>query len=78
MEATEEHQQLVRPYRELSVDGGGIQGSYSAGFLARLTDQVAQIRGQVALDFDLGFDLVTGTSTGAIPNTGRQRATNGE
>ena len=39
-----------RPYRVLSLDGGGMRGIYTAAFLARLTDQFARIRGESALD----------------------------
>ena len=56
----------MRPYRVLSLDGGGMRGIYTGAFLARLTDQFGRIRGESALDFGLGFDLITGTSTGAI------------
>lgn len=43
-----------------------MRGIYTAAFLARLTDQFARIRGESALDLGRGFDLITGTSTGAI------------
>jgi predicted acylesterase/phospholipase RssA len=43
-----------------------MRGIYTAAFLARLTDQFARIRGDSALDLGRGFDLITGTSTGAI------------
>lgn len=66
MEASEEDQQLRRPFRVLSLDGGGMRGIYTAAFLGRLTDQFARIRGESALDLGRGFDLITGTSTGAI------------
>ena len=59
-------QPVERPYRVLSLDGGGMRGIYTAAFLARLTDQFARIRGKPALDLGRGFDLITGTSTGAI------------
>ena len=59
-------QQVERAYRVLSLDGGGMRGLYTAAFLARLTDQHSRIRGESALDLGLGFDLITGTSTGAI------------
>jgi len=62
----EENQCLERPYRVLSLDGGGMRGIYTGAFLTRLTDQFARIRGESALDLGLGFDLITGTSTGAI------------
>ena len=63
---TSERQSAERPYRVLSLDGGGIRGIYTAAFLARLTDQFSRIRGESALDLGRGFDLITGTSTGAI------------
>lgn len=66
MEVSEEDQQLRRPFRVLSLDGGGMRGIYTAAFLGRLTDQFARIRGESALDLGRGFDLITGTSTGAI------------
>ncbi|MFZ5692184.1 MAG: patatin-like phospholipase family protein [Pseudomonadota bacterium] len=62
----EEHQQVERPFRVLSLDGGGMRGIYTGAFLSRLTDQFARLRGESALDLGLGFDLITGTSTGAI------------
>ena len=63
---TQTNQQAGRAYRVLSLDGGGMRGIYTAAFLARLTDQLSRIRGEVALDLGKGFDLITGTSTGAI------------
>lgn len=56
-----------RPYRVLSLDGGGTRGIYTAAFLDRLLRHQAA-RDGVSGDLDLGrgFDLVTGTSTGAI------------
>lgn len=66
MEIFEEHRQTARPFRVLSLDGGGMRGIYTAAFLSRLTDQFARIRGETALDLGRGFDLITGTSTGAI------------
>lgn len=58
--------ELVRPYRVLSLDGGGMRGIYTAAFLARLTTDFARLRGIDALDLGRTFDLITGTSTGAI------------
>ncbi len=66
MDNIEEDQQVVRPYRVLSLDGGGMRGIYTAAFLARLTGYFARIRDLPALDLGRGFDLITGTSTGAI------------
>jgi patatin-like phospholipase/acyl hydrolase len=53
----EEIQGAERPYRVLSLDGGGMRGIYTAAFLGRLTDQFARIRGESALDLGRGFDL---------------------
>ena len=66
MKPVQENQRLERPYRVLSLDGGGMRGIYTGAFLARLTDQFARIRAEPAIDLGLGFDLITGTSTGAI------------
>ncbi|QZO01760.1 patatin-like phospholipase family protein [Chenggangzhangella methanolivorans] len=66
MAENEQNQPDGLPYRVLSLDGGGMRGIYTAAFLARLTDQFARIRGEPALDLGRGFDLITGTSTGAI------------
>ena len=55
-----------RPYRVLSLDGGGMRGIYTAAFLDRLVTYFARSRGEDALDLGKGFDLITGTSTGAI------------
>ncbi len=60
------NQQFERVYRVLSLDGGGMRGIYTAAFLARLTDQFSRTRNEAALDLGHGFDLITGTSTGAI------------
>src|ERR1043166_8268290 len=55
-----------KPFRVLSVDGGGMRGIYTAAYLAWLSDRFARERGLPNLDIGKGFDLVTGTSTGAI------------
>ena len=52
--------------RVLSLDGGGMRGYYSAVYLATLAEHYARTRGAGALDIGAGFDLITGTSTGAI------------
>lgn len=54
------------PLRVLSLDGGGMRGVYTAAFLERLVSQQARINGVDELDLGLGFDLIVGTSTGAI------------
>lgn len=54
------------PYNVLSIDGGGIRGLYAARFLV-LLQRLAKYKGSDLGD-DLGrcFDLIAGTSTGAI------------
>jgi patatin-like phospholipase/acyl hydrolase len=49
----------VRSFRILSLDGGGIRGAFTAGFLAGIEERIGQPVGQY-------FDLVAGTSTGGI------------
>jgi predicted patatin/cPLA2 family phospholipase len=56
----------TRPYRVLSLDGGGMRGIYTAAFLDHLINQFARTRGVECLDLGKGFDLIVGTSTGAI------------
>lgn len=58
-----------RPYRVLALDGGGIRGLYSATLLDRLAGRLHQFGGRPAeprLDIGAAFDLIVGTSTGAI------------
>lgn len=49
----------MRPFRILSLDGGGIKGAFSAGVLAQLEEEA---------DCSISdhFDLIVGTSTGGI------------
>ena len=54
------------PLRVLSLDGGGMRGIYTAAFLDRLVGEEARRAGVGAIDLGLGFDLICGTSTGAI------------
>lgn len=53
-------------FRVLSIDGGGMRGLYTAAFLASLAQRYATTRGEAGLDIGKGFNLITGTSTGAI------------
>lgn len=59
------------PLRVLSLDGGGMRGIYSAAYLARLCNRFAKRIGSES-EIDLGsrFDLIVGTSTGAIIGCG--------
>ena len=56
----------AHPLRVLSLDGGGMRGIYTAAFLDRLVTQQARRAGVGELDLGPGFDLICGTSTGAI------------
>ncbi len=51
--------------RILSLDGGGVRGAISIGFLERIETLLAEIEGRSVLLCDY-FDLIGGTSTGAI------------
>lgn len=52
-----------KPFRVLSIDGGGMRGLYSAVLLDTL---VKRLRGKADIDVGKGFDLIVGTSTGGI------------
>ena len=52
--------------RVLSIDGGGMRGLYTVAYLESLAQRYAVTRGEAGLDIGKGFDLITGTSTGAI------------
>ncbi len=51
----------TKPYRVLSLDGGGMRGLYTASLLNTLSDRFGN-----QLDVGKGFDLIVGTSTGSI------------
>jgi predicted acylesterase/phospholipase RssA len=53
------------PKRILSLDGGGVRGAISIGFLEKLEKVIEEIEGKPTLLGDW-FDLIGGTSTGAI------------
>jgi patatin-like phospholipase/acyl hydrolase len=54
------------PKRILSLDGGGIRGALSVGFLKRIESILRKRSGQPNLVLADYFDLIGGTSTGAI------------
>ena len=52
--------------RVLSIDGGGMRGLYTSTYLSSLVRRYSVTRKATGLDIGKGFDLITGTSTGAI------------
>lgn len=54
------------PLRVLSLDGGGMRGTYTATYLDRVAASFAKRRNVAALDIGAAFDLIVGTSTGGI------------
>ena len=54
-----------KPYRVLSLDGGGMRGLYTASVLQSLVNRFSRSNGGNK-DIGKGFDLIAGTSTGAI------------
>jgi uncharacterized protein len=53
----------VRPFKILSIDGGGIKGLYSAKILEHLEDEFCKKDGKMLSDY---FDMICGTSTGGL------------
>lgn len=56
----------ARPYRVLSLDGGGMRGTYTATYLGRVAAGFARKRNISGIDVGRAFDLIVGTSTGGI------------
>ena len=56
----------MTPIYVLALDGGGMRGLYAATLLRTLSDRFAEPKASKQLDIGKGFDLVVGTSTGAI------------
>ena len=54
------------PFNVLSLDGGGMRGLYTATVLRTLSRRFTESSVSNYLDIGKGFDLVVGTSTGAI------------
>src|SRR5437868_2467493 len=55
-----------RPFRVLCLDGGGMRGIYTASYISHLAQGFSAKRGVGPLDVGSGFNLIVGTSTGAI------------
>lgn len=66
MSSTDTDPNTTRPFRALSISGGGMRGLYTAAYLDALASGFARQRGLPALDLASGFNLIAGTSTGAI------------
>lgn len=59
------------PFRVLSIDGGGMRGIYTATFLEAMEQAFAKKRNiSPGLDVGKAFQLIVGTSTGAIIGCG--------
>ena len=58
------------PKRVLSLDGGGIRGALTIGYLRRLEGLLRQRHGEPDLLLRDYFDLIGGTSTGSVIATG--------
>ncbi len=65
--ATPRDRHLFAPGKKriLALDGGGVRGALSIAFLERLENVIAEIEGRPVRLCDW-FDLIGGTSTGAI------------
>jgi uncharacterized protein len=53
-------------YRALCIDGGGMRGIYSAAYLNALNSGYCRKRDITRIDLGKAFNLICGTSTGAI------------
>lgn len=63
-------QEGQRKFRVLCIDGGGMRGVYSSAYLHGLQSEFTQSGTGEQLDIGKGFDLIVGTSTGAIIGLG--------
>jgi uncharacterized protein len=69
------YRETERPHRVLALDGGGIRGIITLGILQSLEDELRKAEAGGSDDFRLCdyFDLIGGTSTGAIIAAGLAR-----
>lgn len=65
LSSRDRHLFAVGPKRILSLDGGGVRGAITIGFLEKLEKVIEEIEGKPTRLCDW-FDLIGGTSTGAI------------
>ena len=56
----------MKPFRVLSLDGGGMRGTYTATYLDQVSKGFARRQNRGELDIGAAFDLIAGTSTGGI------------
>ena len=56
----------IKPFRVLSLDGGGMRGIYAGSYLGRLTENFAKKCGLEKIDLGAKFNLIVGTSTGSF------------
>ncbi len=67
MENQREHSaNIKKPFRVLTIDGGGMRGLYSATLLQVLAERFDSRFHECQPDIGTAFDLICGTSTGAI------------
>ncbi len=66
MNSTKNHTKETSPKRILSIDGGGIRGCLTLGYLKRIEDIVREQRNKENAVLSEYFDLIGGTSTGAL------------
>ena len=66
----EQHLAPIPPKRTLSLDGGGVRGILTLGYLARIESVLRERYRDPRLRLCDYFDLIGGTSTGAIIATG--------
>jgi patatin-like phospholipase/acyl hydrolase len=60
-----------KPFKILSIDGGGIKGLYSASVLAKIEEKAGKSSGEC-------FDMICGTSTGGLIALGLANGQNAE
>jgi len=66
LRSRDEHLTADGPKRILSLDGGGLRGVLALGFLARIESLLRDRHGSGRFRLAHYFDLIAGTSTGAI------------